>query len=413
MNTLDLSFIEAGDEHRKRQARRRALSALGVSAAITVVWFAYVTFGSHWGRVAERWVAALTMVFGSFVAGSTPQGGGAVAFPVFTKLLDVPSPVARSFSLCVQAVGMGAASASIIINRRPVVWTAVAMVTPAAVIAFVATAVLLGQGDAAFWPSLLPGTYVKMTFTLVVAALAVVVFLGWRLPVRYLTPELPARNRRVLAGLVITGLVGGTFAALVGSGADVMVYLCVVVLFGFDARVGVATSILPMAVLSIVGLFLFGIVDGQLAIALSDPAGADAVASVIAVGDTATNLPADRFDLFGLWLAAVPVVAWGAPLGSYVASKLRERHLVLFVLCLALCEVVSTLIFLDELWSSTGLMAYSAGMAVLMIGGLLLLTHFRQQIFSLDAFDPTKTLRRQDLDVADDYLTKLENGGRS
>ena len=406
MSTLDLSFIDAGNEHRRRQARRKARAALSVSAAITFAWLIYVTGADHWSRVGERWVAALTMVFGSFVAGSTPQGGGAVAFPVFTKLLDIPSPVARSFSLCVQAVGMGAASASIIINRRPVVWPAVAVVTPTALLAFVAAAVFLGDGAVAFWPSILPGSYVKMTFTLVVAALAVVVFLGWRLPIRYLTPELPKDNRRVIAGLVVAALIGGVFAALVGSGADVMVYLCVVVLFGFDARIGVATSIIPMAALSVVGFVMFGLIDGQLAVSLDGGTGADR--RVTAVGDTATNLPANQFDLFGLWLAAVPVVAWGAPLGAYVASKLRERHLVMFVLCLALCEVISTLIFLDELWSSPGLMTYSVAMAVLMIGGLLLLTRFRQRLFGLDPFDPTTTLRRQDLDVADDYVAKLK-----
>ncbi len=60
------------------------------------------------------------MLFGSFIGGSTPLGGGAVAFPVFTKLLDVPAPVARSFALSVQAVGLSVAAVTILLTRRPV-----------------------------------------------------------------------------------------------------------------------------------------------------------------------------------------------------------------------------------------------------------------------------------------------------
>ncbi len=50
------------------------------------------------------------MVFGSFVAGSTAAGGGAVSFPVFTKLLHIPADEARTFGLLIQSVGMTMAS---------------------------------------------------------------------------------------------------------------------------------------------------------------------------------------------------------------------------------------------------------------------------------------------------------------
>lgn len=414
MSELNLDFLEAGDQYRRTVAKRRARAALGVSAGITVVWLVYVTGWGHWGRVTERWVAALTMVFGSFVAGSTPQGGGAVAFPVFTKVLDIPAPVARTFSLCVQAVGMGAATASVVINRRPVVWRAVRTATPVAVVAFLATAYLAGDPSEPFWPSTLPGAYVKMTFTLVIAALAVVVYLGWRLPVRQVAPTLPKDNTRVTAALVVAGLLGGGAASLVGSGADVMIYLCVVVLFGIDARVGVPTSVIPMAALSVVGLVLYGIVDGQLAIGLTgDTLNGDTLNGntlndrVVRVGGDVVDLEAARFDLFGLWLAAAPIVAWGAPLGSYVASRLKQRHLVAFVLLLALAEVTTTIIFLDELRTSPALVAYSIAMAVVLIGGMLVLTRHREQIFDLNPFDAHRTLRRQDLDVAEDYVSRL------
>ena len=82
-------------------------------AVATITWVVYVAAEGHLGRVLDQWAAAVTMVFGSFVAGSTPAGGGAVAFPVFTKVLEIPPAVARTFSLSIQATGMVMASATI------------------------------------------------------------------------------------------------------------------------------------------------------------------------------------------------------------------------------------------------------------------------------------------------------------
>ena len=225
---LDVSFLDSGAEARRLRIEQRSRRGLAVSAAVTAVWLVAVTATGAWGRVLDNWAAAVTMVFGSFVAGSTPQGGGAVAFPVFTKILEVPAEVARSFSLCIQTVGMGAASLSILLNRRRVEWRALALGAPVAVAGFLGTLLLAGDPDAPFWPSRVPGAYVKVTFTLVLASMAFVVYLGWRTPVRRIGRALPPLNHRLRAALVVAGLLGGVASALVGSGADVMIYLFIV-----------------------------------------------------------------------------------------------------------------------------------------------------------------------------------------
>lgn len=43
----------------------------------------------------------------------TSEGGGAVAYPVMTLVLKIPSTVARDFSLMIQTCGMTAAAFSI------------------------------------------------------------------------------------------------------------------------------------------------------------------------------------------------------------------------------------------------------------------------------------------------------------
>ena len=112
--------------HHSHSALRRFL-VWGLPAAFTLSWILYVVLGGHLDRVGDNWRAALTMLFGSFVAGSTPQGGGAVAFPVFTKVLAVPAPVARTFSLTIQATGMVMAAASILLAGRKVDWKALGL----------------------------------------------------------------------------------------------------------------------------------------------------------------------------------------------------------------------------------------------------------------------------------------------
>ena len=70
----------------------------------------------------DYWQSSITMIAGSFVAGATPLGGGAVAFPVFTKLMQVSSSDASFFSLLIQSVGMTFASLFFISRNTMINW---------------------------------------------------------------------------------------------------------------------------------------------------------------------------------------------------------------------------------------------------------------------------------------------------
>ena len=73
---------------------RMAGTNLALGATVFVVWF--VLGGDRaLQAVANHWQVSLTMVFGSLVGGGTSEGGGAIAFPVMTKVLAVPAPQAR------------------------------------------------------------------------------------------------------------------------------------------------------------------------------------------------------------------------------------------------------------------------------------------------------------------------------
>jgi uncharacterized membrane protein YfcA len=413
---LDHPLLREAWETRDIARRRRARLAIGVSVTVTVVWAIAVTVYGLWPRVLGNWPASITMVFGSIVAGSTPQGGGAVAFPVFTKLLEVPAEVARSFSLCIQTIGMSAAALSIVINRRAVEWRTVAITTSAAAIAFGLVILLASDAASPYRPSLLAGAYVKVTFTIVLVAMAFVVYTGTRVSVREVHRVLPPLNQRMLLTLIVIGALGGGTSALVGSGMDVFVYLALVVFFTIDPKVGVPTSVICMALISVLGFVALGLYDQQLVVGLND------AGEVVRLGDAAVTLsddgglvygtgpgaPALKYDLFGLWIAAVPIVAWGAPFGSWLAAQMTTRRLVQFVTLLALAEVISTAIFLRELRTDPVLLGYAIAGTAVTLGLLWLIAKNRARIFRLPDVNLDASLNADRIDVGREYL---ENRG--
>lgn len=372
-------IIEEADHGRVLDQRRRARFAWGISAVITVVWLVYVTAAGHWSRVLDNVVASITMVFGSLVAGMTPQGGGAVAFPIFTKVIEVPPEVARSFSLLVQAVGMGTAALAIVVRRRPVEWRAVAVGVPFALTGFLVGLYVLGDRGYPFWPTRVPAGYVKVTFTIVVLAMATVVALEERREVIERRRRIELWSPSTYVFVAFAGLLGGVAASMVGSGTDVAVYIFVTIIIGVSPRVGIPTSVVIMGVVSVIGLIVIGVVEGHLAVNVSD-------AGVTAIGDRSVMwsggelrfgvgpaAPARQFDLFGMWIAAIPVVAWGAPLGSLLAARLPARILIRIVVTLAALEVLTTILFLDDLRSNVALTGYFIAASLIVIGGILAL----------------------------------------
>ncbi len=331
-------------------ASRAARLAWLLSAAATVVWLVAVLLGGSMGRVVDNWKSALTMLFGSFLAGSSPEGGSAVAYPVFTKGLHIPGPVARSFGLSIQAVGMGMATIAIVLTRRRVHVQAAIAGSVAAVVGFLGAIAVFGEPSEPFWPLSIGTPWVKATFSIVLATTSVLMIVHLRHGERGHEDRVAWSNRHTY-GLIIVALAGGVLSSLAGTGANILVFLFLVSVADIQPKVALPTALIVMTAVSIVGFGLFGLIDGQLNV--------DIVADrVVAVGGQAVDLEASRTDMFGLWLAAVPVVVWGAPLGSWAASLVKERHLVRFVAALAITEVITTFVLVEELRTDVALIAY-------------------------------------------------------
>jgi hypothetical protein len=72
-------------------AVRRLWPWLGWLLCFYGSWLTIVIVGDHWQTIREHWGIAVAMAFGSYVAGSTPMGGGTVGFPILVLLFDLPA----------------------------------------------------------------------------------------------------------------------------------------------------------------------------------------------------------------------------------------------------------------------------------------------------------------------------------
>ncbi|MEM9481117.1 MAG: sulfite exporter TauE/SafE family protein [Verrucomicrobiota bacterium] len=294
--------------------KRRSIYPVAL-ALLIVVWVVLMQVGNRWGLFEEKWAAAVTMVGGSFVAGSTPAGGGAVAFPVFTKGLKIESEVSRTFCLLIQTVGMGMATLFILSRGMPVAWRAIRLGLVGGI-----PGLLLGL----IWlpaPEPLP----RLLFTVVMAVFGVTMIIShWVIrwsPCPH-TAELDPKRTGIWQ-LAVLGFVGGYVASQVGSGIDLLLFMGLTLAFGLHERHAIPTSVVTMAIISGLGSFTLVIRD--------DPT-------------VAAALP--------YWWVSVPVVACGAPLGAWVVSHAPRDAIVIALLCLITLEVTSTTLIVG--WQGDG-----------------------------------------------------------
>ena len=70
----------------------RQAAQYAIPAAITLVWLVAMLATESLGRAVDHWESSLTMVFGSFLGGSSPAGGSAAALPCSRRCSMSPRP---------------------------------------------------------------------------------------------------------------------------------------------------------------------------------------------------------------------------------------------------------------------------------------------------------------------------------
>lgn len=245
------------------------------------------------------------MVFGSFIAGATSEGGGAIAFPVFTKMLHILPLDAKVFSLAIQSVGMMSATLTIIVMRIAVEWRIILWASLGGMIGVILSSILIAP--------LLSASLLKMLFTAMIASFALTLFIV-SCKQRFYNDYLSVFGWREKVVVLIAGGIGGCMTGLVGNGIDIICFSVMVLLFRLSEKVSTATSVVLMAFNSVAGFALHLFVIG---------------------GFTA--------EVQSYWLAAIPVVVVGAPLGAYFCTRLNNKTIAAVLITLIMFELVSSL----------------------------------------------------------------------
>lgn len=275
-------------------------------------WLILVTVGNHWATVITHWPIALTMTFGSYVAGATPMGGGTVAFPVLTLLFDLPGSLGRNFGLAVQSVGMTSASIYIFSMRRELDWR---ILKPALFGALIGTPI-----GAAFIAPVVPDIWIKLIFAVVWCSFGILHLVKLKELIQHQGENTRWRSFCGIAGLAV-GMLGGIVSSIAGVGIDMILYATLVLLYQADLKIAIPTSVIIMAFTSLVGI------------------SSNLILQSIAPASYVVE-PA----VFENWLAAAPVVALGAPFGALVVELISRTPTLILVSLLCIGQFFWTLI---------------------------------------------------------------------
>lgn len=273
-------------------------------AVFYAVWIWLVFGQDRWETVRTHWPIALAMAFGSYVAGSTPMGGGTVGFPILVLLFHESATLGRDFSFAVQSIGMTSASIFILARRQPLAWSMLQGAMAGSLVGTTLGIFLIAP--------LVPELWIKLVFAVVWASFGILHL--------YRINEIASHTGMTefderwdfRVGVWLGVLAGATVAAVTGVGIDMVLYALLVLLCRADLKIAIPTSVLIMAFTSVLGIAVKGLFTG------------------IQPG------------VFENWLAAAPVVALGAPLGAFVVELIGRKPTLLFVAVLCVGQFVWT-----------------------------------------------------------------------
>ena len=265
------------------------------------IWILLMLSSGLLPQVLHQWRIAVVMALGSFVAGSTPMGGGAVSFPFLVLWLHVPPDSARNFALSIQSAGMTSAMIFILCRRVPIQGRALLWTTAGA-----GAGMFLGTIMIA--PQIAPN-FVKLTFACVWMSFAILTVFRNR-EFCSITGVLPMSKPSALGTGLLAGIVGGIIASIIGVGVEMVLYTVLVLLYRCDLKIAVPTAVAAMGATSVMGIGIH--------LALADVS-----------RDTALK-----------FLAAGPIVIFGAPIGAYVLTLVSRAQALYFISFLCTLQFV-------------------------------------------------------------------------
>jgi uncharacterized protein len=257
-------------------------------AVVLCSWVIYMFSRDVADLYARKWATVLTMIFGSFIAGASPEGSAAVAYPIFTLILKIAPPVARNFAFAIQSIGMTSATLLIIGMKIKVDWT---------YIKYVAFGGIFGLVFGTYYVvPLVSPVQAKLFFVSLWLSFGIALWLQNRRPEREVFDKIQNPQMADFIRLMAFGLVGGIISSLFGTGINIFTFCLMTIYYRVSEKVATPSSVIIMTIETILGFFLHAKILGDF-----------------------------QQEAFEIWLACVPFVAIFAPLGAFVISKMPRK----------------------------------------------------------------------------------------
>lgn len=275
-------------------------------AVVLTSWLIYVIQNQLFFYISKHIWAVITMIFGSFIAGSSPEGSASIAYPVFTLLLNIPPDVARNFAFAIQSIGMTSASLLIFGLKLKVDWNYIKYVS-------LGGAVGLIFGTYYIVPLVSP-PMAKLFFVSLWLSFGLVLWKENRKINRIIYDSIQQFQQSDRAKLLVFGLIGGIISSIFGTGINIFTFCLMTIYYGINEKVAVPSSIIIMTLETILGFFLhFALIKDF------------------------------QSQAFEMWIACIPFVIIFAPLGSYVVSKLPRKAIANFLYIILIVQFIGAI----------------------------------------------------------------------
>jgi uncharacterized membrane protein YfcA len=160
-------------------------------------------------------------------------------------------------------------------------------------------------------------SFVKLTFACLCASFGILMMAKER-DFSSLSGGGPLKSQAVLRTGLIVGFIGGVIASMIGVGVEMILYTALVLSYRCDVKVAIPTAVSAMALTSIMGV------------------GARMWAGHIS-GDVTMK-----------FLAAVPLVIFGAPIGTYLVTIIPRVRMLYTISVLCILQFVITMLHLQR-----------------------------------------------------------------
>ncbi len=313
-----------------------------IVGSLFAAWVLYMTFYQLWHLFADNWFMTVVMIFGSFIAGASSEGGGAIAYPAMTLLFNIEPDVARNFSFAIQSFGMTCAAIWIFLSGIKIEKTYLLLAGVGGFIGII-------FGSFFVLPYVLPN-YAKMMFVSFWLSFGIALFVVNFVKANDSIDALPKLSKRQKTELVLVGMMGGVFSSILGNGLDICTFAYVVLKYGLSEKIATPTSVILMASNAIIGFLMHSFVLNTM-----------------------------QAEAINYLLVCIPVVIFGAPMGAFVISKIGRKTIAALLIVIIIVQFITAIYVIRP---GSELLLFSAG--IFFVGILLFFVISRRRLNGLN-----------------------------